>query len=208
MCDALSFAPARGQSTDTPTASRPHTHNRTQQIYAGTPMTVPTLFLDLDGTVRQGRDDALGKFVNGPEDVNVFPEAVVMMRRFKARGGRIIGISNQGGIALGVVTYERVKAAMAETQRQTGDLFDIILWCPHHPAAEGAVACSCRKPAPGLLFAATAHLAFDHHELADMDTARMVGDRPEDREAANRAGIGFQFAAEWRAQAADREETA
>jgi D-glycero-D-manno-heptose 1,7-bisphosphate phosphatase len=37
---------------------------------------VPVLYLDLDGTVRQGKDDTLGRFVNGPEDVVVFPEAV------------------------------------------------------------------------------------------------------------------------------------
>jgi hypothetical protein len=26
---------------------------------------VPVLYLDLDGTVREGKDDALGRFVNG-----------------------------------------------------------------------------------------------------------------------------------------------
>ena len=76
---------------------------------------VPVLYLDLDGTVRQGKDDALGRFVNGPEDVAVFPEAVEMMRRWKAGGGRVIGVSNQGGVALGIVAYAKVAAAMRET---------------------------------------------------------------------------------------------
>ena len=57
---------------------------------------VPVLYLDLDGTVRQGKDDALGRFVNGPEDVVVFPEAVEMMRRWKAGGGRIVGGQQPG----------------------------------------------------------------------------------------------------------------
>ena len=35
---------------------------------------VPVLYLDMDGTVRKGKDE-LGRFVNGPEDVEVFPEA-------------------------------------------------------------------------------------------------------------------------------------
>jgi hypothetical protein len=65
---------------------------------------VPVLFLDLDGTVREGPDDPLGKFVNGPEDVRVFPEAVEQMRRWKDNGGRVLGVTNQGGIALGYVT--------------------------------------------------------------------------------------------------------
>jgi histidinol phosphatase-like enzyme len=53
------------------------------------PRPTPVLYLDIDGTVRQGKDDALGRFVNGPADVVVFPEAVEMMRRWKAGGGRL-----------------------------------------------------------------------------------------------------------------------
>lgn len=53
---------------------------------------VPVLYLDLDGTVRQGKDDGLGRFVNGPEDVIVFPEAVEMMHpacgRFRTESNR------------------------------------------------------------------------------------------------------------------------
>ena len=33
--------------------------------------------------------------MNGPEDVEVFPEAVEMMRRWKQGGGRIIGVSTR-----------------------------------------------------------------------------------------------------------------
>lgn len=40
----------------------------------------PVLWLDLDGTVRHGKDE-LGHFVNNAADVVVFPEAVQMMRR-------------------------------------------------------------------------------------------------------------------------------
>lgn len=94
---------------------------------------VPVLYLDLDGTVRQGKDDALGRFVNGPADVVVFPEATEMMRRWKQGGGRIVGVSNQGGVSLGVVSYEKVAAAMRETQRQAGGLFDKIVWCSTPP---------------------------------------------------------------------------
>lgn len=75
---------------------------------------VPVLYLDIDGTVREGKDDALGRFVNGPEDVRVFPAAVQGMRAWANKGGRIVGVSNQGGIALGIVTLDRVAAAMAE----------------------------------------------------------------------------------------------
>jgi len=161
------------------------------------------LYLDIDGTVRQGKDDALGRFVNGPEDVVVFPEAVEMMRRWKADGGRIIGVSNQGGIALGIVDPDRVLAAMAETARQTEGLFDKIAWCSHHPDASDPemARCWCRKPVPGLLIEAALDLAQRYGEYYPPYMGLMVGDRPEDRQCARLAGLDFLDAAEWRSRA-------
>lgn len=167
---------------------------------------MPVLYLDIDGTVRQGKDDALGRFVNGPDDVVVFPEAVEMMRRWKAGGGRIIGVSNQGGIALGIVTLKAVAAAMRETQRQTGDLFDKIAWCSHHPDAQHPemARCWCRKPSPGLIVEAALDLAQHHGEFYPPYMGLMVGDRPEDEECAQLAGLAFESAASWRGKAASR----
>ena len=164
---------------------------------------VPVLYLDLDGTVRQGKDDALGRFVNGPEDVVVFPEAVEMMRRWKQGGGRIIGVSNQGGVALGIVPYARVAAAMAETYRQAGGLFDKIAFCCHHPRAQHPemARCWCRKPSPGLIIEGALEVAQKHGEFYPPYMGLMVGDRPEDEECARLAGLDFQWAADWRKQA-------
>jgi len=166
------------------------------------------LYLDLDGTVRQGKDDDLGRFVNGPEDVRVFPEAVQMMRRWKKGGGRIIGVSNQGGVALGIVTYESVASAMVETYRQTKGLFDKIAFCVHHPRADHPemARCWCRKPSPGLLIESAIHLAGKHNKFYPPYMALMVGDRPEDKECARLAGLDFQWAVDWR-QLARQEAT-
>jgi len=163
----------------------------------------PVLYLDIDGTVREGKDDPLGKFVNGPADVRVFPEAVEMMRRWKAGGGRIVGVSNQGGIALGIVDERQVAAAMRETYRQADKLFDKIAYCKHHPdAAHPEMArCWCRKPKAGLLIEAALDLAQTHGEMYPPYMGLMVGDRPEDQACAEAAGLDFQWAAEWRAGA-------
>jgi D-glycero-D-manno-heptose 1,7-bisphosphate phosphatase len=163
---------------------------------------VPVLYLDIDGTVRKGKDE-LGRFVNGPEDVEVFPEAVEMMRRWKAGGGRIIGVSNQGGIALGMVSKLQVARAMAKTHRKAGKLFDKLAVCPHHPGASDpeVARCWCRKPAPGLLIEAALDLARENGEYYPPYMALFVGDREEDKECARLAGIDFMWAAEWRAQA-------
>lgn len=163
---------------------------------------VPVLFLDIDGTVRQGKDDALGRFVNGPEDVVVFPEAVERMKAWKAGGGRIVGVTNQGGIALGIVDPKQVMAALVETQRQCEGLFDRIAMCQHHPDAEHPemARCWCRKPRPGLAIETTLAMAEDHPgEIYPPYMALFVGDRPEDEACAEALNVDFQWAHEWRA---------
>lgn len=165
---------------------------------------VPVLYLDLDGTVRQGKDDPQGKFVNGPEDVLVFPEAVAMMRRWKAAGGRVVGVSNQGGIALGLVTYAKVAAAMLETDRQTGHLFDQIAFCVHHPDARNPemARCWCRKPSAGAVAEAVHGLVGKFPgEFYPPCMGLFVGDRDEDQQCAVNAGLDFEWARDWGARA-------
>lgn len=163
---------------------------------------VAVLYLDIDGTVRKGKDE-LGRFVNGPGDVEVFPEAVVLMRRWKAIGGRIVGVSNQGGIALGIVEERNVTDAMYETHRQCDGLFDFMTLCPHHPDAKesSAARCWCRKPMAGMIVDAAATLGFIHAgECYPPHLALMVGDRPEDAACAAAASVDFMDAAEWRSK--------
>lgn len=161
---------------------------------------VPVLYLDIDGTVRHGYDE-LGRFVNGPEDVRVFPEAVERMRAWKAGGGRIIGVSNQGGIALGHASFGLVAEAMVETQRQSEGLFDRIAFCQHHPGAvrPEMARCWCRKPRPGLAIEAVGDLGWRHAEMYPPYMALFVGDRPEDQACAEALNVDFQWAADWRA---------
>lgn len=160
----------------------------------------PVLYLDLDGTVRKGKD-TLGYFVNKAKDVQVFPEVPAILAEYKRRGWRIVAISNQGGLALGILSHEDCAAAMLETQRQCQGLFDKIGFCSHHPDAadpEYAI-CWCRKPRIGLLLDAVYSLSRQHNEYYPPHLALFVGDRPEDKQCAENAGIRFMDAAEWRA---------
>ena len=164
---------------------------------------VPLLFVDLDDTIRHGFD-TLGRFVNGPDDVGIFPEAITMMGRWREAGGRVVGVSNQGGIALGRVDREQVSAAMARTYELAENLIEMLAWCSHHPAAPDPMwrDCWCRKPMPGLLIGAWALLLNRYpNEHYPRSMMMMVGDRAEDFGAAAAAGIKFQWAREWRAEA-------
>lgn len=164
------------------------------------------LVLDLDGTVRHGKDE-LGRFVNCADDVVIFPEALAQMRKWKAAGGRIIAVSNQGGIALGHMTFEACSKAMIRTHELTERLFDKIAWCRHHPDAFDPeyARCWCRKPAPGLLIESAVELArnLKHTEFYPPYLGLFVGDREEDKECARLAGFDFKWAHEWRAEAHD-----
>lgn len=160
------------------------------------------LVLDLDGTVRKGLDE-LGRFVNGPGDVEVFPEAVKLMRDWKARGGKVIAASNQGGIALGHCSSENVAAAMLETHRQCDKLFDKIAWCQHHPDAKDPeyARCWCRKPAPGLVIESALYLSRGNNLFFPPHLGLFVGDREEDRRCAEILNMDFMWAKDWRAMA-------
>lgn len=166
---------------------------------------VPLLVLDPDGTVRHGLGE-LGRFVNTAEDVVLFPEAIEQMRVWRAKGGRIIGASNQGGIALGHLSYEACMGAMLRTQVLSGHLFDKISICRHHPDAVDPeyARCWCRKPSPGIFIEAAIDLARANHEFYPPHLGLFVGDRPEDEQCAKLAGFPFMWAKDWRAAVAEK----
>lgn len=161
---------------------------------------VPMLYCDIDGTIRYGKDE-LGHFVNGPMDVRIFDGVRELLWGYKKLGWRIVGISNQGGIALGHMTMQTCIKTMVETQELTGNAFDKITWCSHHPSApdpEMAV-CWCRKPRAGMVIETVLHLAEKHKgEIYPPHLGLFVGDRPEDEGCAENAGLRFMAADEWR----------
>jgi D-glycero-D-manno-heptose 1,7-bisphosphate phosphatase len=169
----------------------------------------PVLFLDIDGTVRFGPKEMGGKFVNSPADVEVFEGVAEKLQQYKDSGWRIVGVSNQGGIAMGLVPENAVARAMQETNRLCGNLFDKMLWCNHHPDAVGddvvskdeKSICFCRKPRIGMILTALMDLSMHHDgEFYRPYNCLMVGDSAEDAECAANAGIPFMWAEQWRSE--------
>lgn len=160
------------------------------------------LYLDLDGTVRKGFDE-LGRWVNGPEDVEIFPEVPALLKMYRAAGWAIVAISNQGGVALGHVTPEAVAQGLKRTFVLCDGGFDLMFTCNHHPDAPdpSKAHCLCRKPRYGLIAVAQAMLNGSAKYTGNdfpPNMALLVGDREEDRLCAENAGIKFQWAADWR----------
>lgn len=156
---------------------------------------VPVLYCDIDGTIRHGKDE-LGKFVNTAEDVVVFDGVADLLWSYKNLGWRIIGVSNQGGIALGHLTMDDCFAAMGETQRQCRLAFDKIVFCAHSPFDERG--CPCRKPGTAMVTNSRDWLFQQYGESYPWHLGLFVGDRPEDETCAANAGLPFMWAQEWR----------
>ena len=157
----------------------------------------PVLWIDLDGTVRYSKN---GEFVNKPEDVEVFLGVPKLLADYKRKGWRVVAVSNQGGIALGYLTLEDCMKGMMRTQELCGNVFDRMACCRHHPSASDQIMseCWCRKPRIGLLVECGLSMAEQFGEIYPPHMALFVGDREEDKQCAENAGINFMWAADWR----------
>ncbi|MFI2611064.1 D-glycero-alpha-D-manno-heptose-1,7-bisphosphate 7-phosphatase [Kitasatospora sp. NPDC018619] len=86
-------------------------------------------------------------------------------------------VTNQSGVARGLLDRERVTAVRERVEELLGP-FDVWAVCPHGPD-DG---CGCRKPAPGLVLAACGLLGVPPERTV------VVGDIGADVEAARAAG--------------------
>ncbi|MGB9716769.1 MAG: lipopolysaccharide heptosyltransferase II [Thermodesulfovibrionales bacterium] len=122
----------------------------------------PAVFFDRDGTLC--RDSG---YLNRYEDLYIYPE-VVNLHLLKEKGFKLIGLTNQSGIARGIIKEEFVKdinRIFIERYK-----FDDFYYCPHHPDEH----CSCRKPELGMAFRARAE-----HRI-DFKKSYVVGDKESD----------------------------
>lgn len=126
------------------------------------------------------RDGTLVRDVpyNGNPDLVVpFPRAAAVLRTLRRQGIRTGVVSNQSGIARGLLTPAQVAAVNARVEELLGP-FDVWEICPHGPQ-DG---CSCRKPEPGMIRSACERLGLQPCDVA------MIGDIGADVEAAEAAG--------------------
>ena len=155
----------------------------------------PLLICDVDGTVRRATE----RPVADPGDVSVFQHARMRINEWRNDiGGRVVLVSNQGGVALGTDNPERVVAAMELTVGELGGESAVDGWslCPHHPSK---VECWCRLPRPGLVLSLVSHLESAHtDETFPPSMAVMVGDSSEAEECAVSLAVAFVDAAAWR----------
>lgn len=134
--------------------------------------------LDRDGVINQHRGDAL----ISPEDFEPIEGSLAAVARLNQAGIKVAVATNHSGVARGILdveTLHSIHQRMATLLQQAGGHIDMVAFCPHSDANE----CSCRKPAPGLLYSIIERLRIEPSD------AVMVGDSLKDVQAAMAAAI-------------------
>jgi histidinol-phosphate phosphatase family protein len=122
------------------------------------------------------RDDTLiedGPYLRDPRGVRPVPGALDALGRLRDHGLLLAVVTNQSGVAKGLITDGELEAVNAKVDAVLGP-FDSWQVCVH----DDGDGCRCRKPAPGMVEAAA--------EALGVDTSRcvMIGDTGGDIDAA------------------------
>ena len=148
------------------------------------PANAPALFLDRDGTINVD--------TGYPDDPTkmVLRDGIVPIIAAANRGNiPVVIVTNQSGIARGYYGWKEFAAVNGRVLEllAAGNAFvDMVLACAYHAAGNGPLAVAdhpMRKPNPGMLFEAQKRLS------VDLKRSLIVGDKPADMEAGQRAGL-------------------
>lgn len=139
-----------------------------------TPASLPieAFLFDRDGTLI-----ADVPYNGDPGAVRPLPTVAETLTRLRGLGYPIGVVSNQSGVARGLLEPQEVRRVNERVEALLGAM-DVWRVCPHGPA-DG---CDCRKPRPGMILSAAEELGVSPERVA------MIGDIGADVEAATAAG--------------------
>ena len=146
-------------------------------------MSNKAIFLDRDNTIIEDPG-----YINNPDQVKVVEGVPEALSSLRALGYKLVVVSNQSGVARGIVTEEalgQIHKRLEQLLAEKGVSLDRIYYCPYH--TEGVIPkyrkeSDWRKPSPGMLLAASRDMDIDLQE------SWMVGDTASDIEAGAKAG--------------------
>jgi D-glycero-D-manno-heptose 1,7-bisphosphate phosphatase len=131
---------------------------------------MPAAFIDRDGTIIVERH-----YLADPAGVELIAGAAAALGALRDAGYRLIVVTNQSGIARGLISpeeYAAVERRLGELLAAEGVELDGVYHCPHHPDHGGE--CRCRKPGTALYRRAAAE-----HGV-DLNASVYIGDRESD----------------------------
>jgi D,D-heptose 1,7-bisphosphate phosphatase len=141
------------------------------------------IFFDRDDTIIEDTG-----YINNPDQVKLISGVAKSLLEFKEMGFKLIVITNQSGVARGILTekavgeiHERLNVLLSEK----GVVLDAIYYCPFHPdgiVPEYRKESEDRKPNPGMIMTA----AKEHN--IDLSQSWAIGNSARDIDAGRRAG--------------------
>lgn len=137
-------------------------------------------FLDRDGVINKNAPEH--EYITRVEDFIFNPGIFAVLKSLAARGFEFVVLTNQRGIARGLVSVETVEKIHSymkdELARHSVTMLDIFV-CPHDNGV-----CTCRKPLPGLL-----EQACSKYEI-DVPGSIFITDSKAEIDMGNTFGIG------------------
>lgn len=143
-----------------------------------------TVFLDRDGVINRKMPE--GQYVTSWQHFNLLPGVPEAIARLNQANLRVLVVTNQRGVALGLYAAADVEAIHAQLQQNLAEAaahIDGFYFCPHDKRQ-----CNCRKPLPGLFEQAQAQFP----EI-DPATSLIIGDSLSDIEFGNNLGMRTIF---------------
>jgi D-glycero-D-manno-heptose 1,7-bisphosphate phosphatase len=139
------------------------------------------VFLDRDGVINEKA--APHEYIRTWSEFRFLPNIVDWIRLFNVLDFLVIVITNQRGVARGMMTRESVDDIhrnMIVELAARGARIDDVFVCPHQENA-----CDCRKPKPGMVLQAQAKWDID------LPASLMIGDSDSDAALAAACGVRF-----------------
>jgi D,D-heptose 1,7-bisphosphate phosphatase len=144
-------------------------------------MSYRAVFLDRDGTLNEDPG-----YIKDPDQLKLFPETGNALRLLKQNNFKLIVVSNQSGVARGLMTtgdVDSVNLKLNELLKEFDVQIDAFYYCPFHPDYNSEEEARCRKPSPKLVF-----LAANENEIS-LRQSYFIGDSEADIECGMNAGL-------------------
>jgi D,D-heptose 1,7-bisphosphate phosphatase len=140
------------------------------------------LFLDRDGTINYDPG-----YLKNPDNVKIYPGVAEGIKKLKENFGfKIVVVSNQAGIAYGLLSHDDVQAVNKRINNilsECGTSIDAFYYCPYHPDFNSEKESECRKPSPYMIVKASNELEID------LGKSYMIGDKSIDVLCGINAGV-------------------
>jgi D-glycero-D-manno-heptose 1,7-bisphosphate phosphatase len=165
------------------------------------PSHIKLVIFDVDGTLVETKSGET--FRKTADDWQWLPGRLAKLQELHQQGKMLALASNQGGVAFGYMHEEAIRWELAKTANEVAFGIPYFICCTHPKAVYTQYQKNDerRKPGPGMLIEAQ-----EHFKIGPIHTL-MVGDRPEDEQAAQNAGVAFMWADDFFNRAPDKAQT-